>query len=58
MDPRWLMQELKVPVVEGIGAPIRLAGMLASLGLSHSRRRWRKSPTYADKKSETPKNTA
>ena len=32
-----------VPVVEGIGAPIRMAAMLAGLGLKHSRKRWPKS---------------
>jgi hypothetical protein len=32
-----------VPVVEGIGAPIRMAAMLAGLGLRHSRKRWPKS---------------
>jgi allantoin racemase len=41
--PDWLMKELGVPVVEGIGAPIRMAGLLAGLGLKHSRRRWPKS---------------
>ncbi|MPZ57226.1 MAG: hypothetical protein GEU91_12165 [Rhizobiales bacterium] len=50
MKPKWLMEQLGVPVVEGIGAPIRLAGMLADLGLKHSRRRWYKSPTYAAKR--------
>ncbi|HEY7167327.1 MAG TPA: aspartate/glutamate racemase family protein [Candidatus Binatia bacterium] len=39
----WLQKELGVPVVEGIGAPIRMAGMLASLGLKQSRVRWPKS---------------
>jgi allantoin racemase len=43
MKPDWLSRELGVPVVEGIGAPIRLAAMLASLGLRHSRIRWPKS---------------
>ena len=33
----WLMKELGVPVVEGIGAPIRLAAMLVSLKLNYSR---------------------
>ena len=42
MDPRWLSKELGVPVVEGIGAPIRMAGLLASLGLTQSRVRWQK----------------
>ena len=49
MNPKWLMAELGVPVVEGIGAPIRLAGMFADLGMNHSRKRWRKSQTYAGK---------
>lgn len=43
MDPRTLSEELGVPVVEGIGAPIRFAAMLVSLGLTHSRGRWAKS---------------
>ena len=37
MDPRWLMKELGVPVVDGIGAPIRMAGLLVSLGVTQSR---------------------
>ncbi|UFN51538.1 aspartate/glutamate racemase family protein (plasmid) [Roseomonas sp. OT10] len=47
MDPVELSKEIGVPVVEGIGAPIRLAGLLAGLGLSHSRRRWRRSLSRA-----------
>ena len=43
IKPDWLQEQLGVPVVEGIGAPIRLAGMLASLGLKQSRVRWPKS---------------
>src|SRR5437667_129912 len=43
MKPDWLAQELGVPVVEGIGAPIRMAATLAGLGLKHSRKRWPKS---------------
>ena len=43
MRPEWLAKELGVPVVEGIGAPIRLAALLVSLGLRHSRLRWQKS---------------
>lgn len=31
-----------VPVVEGIGAPIKMAALLVSLGLRHSRLRWPK----------------
>src|SRR5262245_47241848 len=42
MKPQWLAGELGVPVVEGIGAPIRLAAMLVSLGLKQSRIRWQK----------------
>ena len=38
----WLARELGVPVVEGIGAPIRLAATLVSLGLKQSRLRWQK----------------
>jgi allantoin racemase len=43
IKPDWLMQELGVPVVEGIGAPIRLAAMLVSLKLNYSRAYWPKS---------------
>ena len=43
IEPNWLQAQLGVPVVEGIGAPIRLAAMLASLGLKQSRVRWPKS---------------
>jgi Asp/Glu/hydantoin racemase len=43
LKPDWLTQELGVPVVEGIGAPIRMAALLAGLGLKHSRKRWPKS---------------
>jgi Asp/Glu/hydantoin racemase len=39
----WLQEQLGVPVVEGIGAPIRIAAMLVSLGLKQSRVRWPKS---------------
>jgi allantoin racemase len=42
MKPDWLSRELGVPVVEGIGAPIKMAAMLASLGLRQSRVRWQK----------------
>jgi allantoin racemase len=42
MKPAWLSDRLGVPVVEGIGAPIRMAAMLASLGLRQSRLRWPK----------------
>jgi allantoin racemase len=40
----WLSRELGVPVVEGIGSPIRVAAAMAHLGLKHSRKRWPKSP--------------
>lgn len=43
ISPDWLTKELDVPVVEGIGAPIRMAALLAGLGLKHSRKRWPKS---------------
>jgi allantoin racemase len=43
LKPDWVSKELGVPVVEGIGAPIRMAAMLAGLGLKHSRKRWPKS---------------
>ena len=43
IKPDFLAQELGVPVVEGIGAPIRMAALLAGLGLKHSRIRWPKS---------------
>ncbi|MCW5770083.1 MAG: hypothetical protein KIT16_00505 [Rhodospirillaceae bacterium] len=46
IKPDWLTAQLGVPVVEGIGAPIRMAAMLASLGLKHSRRRWPRSPSF------------
>ena len=43
IDPKWLQDQLGVPVVEGFGAPIRMAALLASLGLKQSRVRWPKS---------------
>lgn len=43
IDPDWLSDQLGVPVVECIGAPIRLAAMLAGLKLKQSRKRWPKS---------------
>jgi Asp/Glu/hydantoin racemase len=42
MKPQWLADELGVPVVEGIGAPIKMAAMLVALGLRQSRVRWPK----------------
>ena len=44
IKPDWLSKELGVPVVEGIGAPIRMAALMVSLGLKHSRIRWPRSP--------------
>jgi len=46
IKPDWLTRELGVPVVEGIGSPIRFAAMLKSLNLKHSRRRWPRSPSF------------
>ena len=46
INPDWLSKEIGVPVVEGIGAPIRLAAMLADLGLRHSRKHWPRSPNF------------
>lgn len=43
IKPDWAMGQLGVPVVEGIGAPIRMAALMVGLGLKHSRRRWPKS---------------
>jgi allantoin racemase len=40
IKPDWLAKELGVPVVEGIGAPIRVAAMLVGLGYKQSRVRW------------------
>ena len=45
IKPDWLQDQLGVPVVEGIGAPIRLAALLVGLGLKQSRVRWPKSHT-------------
>src|SRR5207237_1358935 len=44
IKPDWLSKQLGVPVVEGIGSPIRVAAAMAHLGLKHSRKRWPKSP--------------
>ncbi|WP_426954705.1 aspartate/glutamate racemase family protein [Muricoccus radiodurans] len=46
LDPAWVEREVGVPVVEGIGAPLRVAAMLAGLGLRHSRVRWRRSRAF------------
>ena len=43
MKPDFLASELGVPVVDGIGAPIRVAAMLVSLGYKHSRIRYPRS---------------
>jgi hypothetical protein len=43
IKPRWLQEQLGVPVVEGFGAPIRMAALMAGLGLKQSRVRWPKS---------------
>lgn len=40
IKPDWLMKELGVPVVDGIGSPIMMAGLMVRLGLRHSRKRW------------------
>jgi allantoin racemase len=42
IKPDWIQDQLGVPVVEGFGAPIRMAALLASLGLKQSRARWPK----------------
>lgn len=52
VDPKWLSDEIGVPVVEGIGAPIRFAAMLAGLGLRHSRRHWPRSPYFPETKTK------
>src|SRR5260370_30376153 len=36
LKPDWLSKELGVPVVEGIGAPIRMAALMPGLGLNHT----------------------
>lgn len=46
MKPAWLMEQLGVPVVEGIGGPIRMAALMASSGLKQSRRRYWKSSAF------------
>ena len=37
IKPDWLQDQLGVPVVEAIGAPIRIAGLIAGLGSSCAR---------------------
>jgi len=49
IDPKWAMNQIGVPIVEGIGAPIRLEAMFADLGLSQSRARWPKSRAFEGK---------
>ncbi len=48
VNPDWLSEQLGVPVVEGIGAPIRLAAMLVGLNLKHSRKHWPRSPLFPE----------
>ena len=43
VDAPRLARQLGVPVVEGFGAPIRMAALLVGLGLKQSRVRWPKS---------------
>lgn len=40
LDPLWVSEQVGVPVVEGIGTPIRVAATLARLGLTSSRIRY------------------
>ena len=47
IKPQWLQEQLGVPIVEGFGAPIRMAALLVNLGLKQSRVRWPKSQTSA-----------
>jgi hypothetical protein len=46
MKPDWLMEQLGVPVVEGIGGPIRMAALMAASGLKQSRKRYWKSSAF------------
>jgi allantoin racemase len=46
MKADWLSTQLGVPVVEGIGASIRMAALLAGLSLRHSRLRWPVSSSF------------
>lgn len=46
LKPDWLSAQLGVPVVEGFGASIYMAAMLARLGLRHSRLRWPASSSF------------
>lgn len=54
MNPDWLSEQIGVPVVEGFGAPIRVAAMLAGLKLKHSRKRWPKSNSRPNMPGMTP----
>jgi len=47
MKADWLSAQLGVPVVEGIGASIRMAALLGGLSLRHSRLRWPASSSFA-----------
>jgi len=53
IKPDWLMRELGVSVVEGIGAPIRFAAMLVSLKLNYSRKYWPKSPERGSRRTRS-----
>jgi len=46
MKADWLSAQLGVPVIEGIGASIRMAALLAGLSLRHSRLRWPASSSF------------
>lgn len=48
INPDWLADQLGVPVIEGIGAPIRLAAMFADLKLRHSRKHWPRSALFPE----------
>jgi allantoin racemase len=43
MKAQRLQERLGVPIVEGFGAPIRIAAPLAGLGVKQSRVRWPRS---------------
>jgi allantoin racemase len=46
LKAQWLSEQLGVPVVEGFGAPIQMAALLANLRLRHSRLRWPASSSF------------
>ena len=52
LDPAWVEREVGVPVVERIGAPLRMAAMLAGLHLRDSPVHWRHSRAF--ERSATP----